>query len=205
MPEFKPPLDLAQFLEQLRQQSERLRERLPKADALNRQLRSLQPSPYVAAELALRRAEQEWRRWRAQTEQALGPRWRDDPQWAREDQHWSKHLALLRAEIAHRRQQASKKPEQSQPQPEPKPADRPSPIQSQPQPRKAKHAGGHPPILTPDEIARLQAKYQALTAQPERRKQPVIFEKLRELLPKNKRDISDSTLRRHIVRPLRQN
>jgi hypothetical protein len=184
---FKPPPDLTQFLEQLRQQPpERLRELLQgprsteEADALNRQLRCLQPSPYVAAELALRHAEQEWRRWRAQIEQALGPRSRDNPERAREDQHWSEHCDLLRAEIAHLRQQASRKPVQSSSQPKPK------------------HAGGQSPKLTTEEISRLQATYDVAQAK-ERRKQSVVFEELRKLLPKHKRTISDRSLRRHII------
>jgi hypothetical protein len=182
---FKPPPDLTQFLEQLRQQPpERLRELLQgprsteEADALNRQLRCLQPSPYVAAELALRRAEQEWRRWRAQIEQALGPRWRDDPEWAREDRHWSEHCALLRAEIAHLRQQVSSKKPQA--------------------PKPKKRTGGRSPMLTAEEISRLQAAYDAAQAK-ENRKQSVVFQELRKLLPKHKRTIKDRTLRRYII------
>jgi hypothetical protein len=150
------------------------------AEALRRHVRSLQPSPRFAAEGKLRAVEQERRRWRAEIEQALGPRWRDDPEWAREDQHWSEYCALLRAEIEDLRQQASKKPVQSQPQPKPK------------------HAGGQSPKLTDEEISRLQAAYDAAQAK-EKRKQSAVFKELRLLLPKHKRTISDRTLRRDII------
>jgi hypothetical protein len=71
---------------------------------------------------------------------------------------------------------------------------------------KRTYAGGRPPILTDDEIDRLQAVYRM--AEPairrrERKQSDDVFEELRRLLPKNKHGISDPTLRRLIVRPLR--
>jgi hypothetical protein len=186
---FKPPSDLTQFREQLRQQPpERLRELLQGARLTDSRLRGPQLPSHVAAEWKLRAVEQEWRCWREQVEEARGPSWRDDPDMAQADQHWAEFFAQLRATLAHLRlQAASKKPAQSQSQPKPK------------------HAGGQPSILTPDEIVLLQTEYQAIIAQPKNQKQPEIFEALRKLLPKHKRHISPSTLRRLIVQPLHQN
>jgi hypothetical protein len=71
---------------------------------------------------------------------------------------------------------------------------------------KRKHAGGAPPKLTPEEVALLRATYREAEPAIRRRecKQSDVFDDLRELLPKNKRGISDPTLRRLIIRPLRR-
>jgi hypothetical protein len=68
---------------------------------------------------------------------------------------------------------------------------------------KRKHGGGPKPKLTADEVARLQAAYWADPPRRGKRKQSDVFTALRKLLPKDKRDIGDSTLRSHIVRPRR--
>ena len=92
------------------------------------------------------------------------------------DQHWSNHLAQLRAALAYLRE-ALKKSQA---------------------PKPKKHAGGQSPKLTTEEIAHLRAAYDAAQAN-EKRKQSVVFEELRKLLPKHKRTISDRTLRRYII------
>jgi hypothetical protein len=68
---------------------------------------------------------------------------------------------------------------------------------------KRKHGGGPKPKLTADEVARLQAAYWANPPRRGKRKQSDAFTALRKLLPKDKRDVGDSTLRSHIVRPRR--
>jgi hypothetical protein len=67
---------------------------------------------------------------------------------------------------------------------------------------KKKGAGGPPPKFTPYEIAHLQDKYRsALKGDAALKKQEYALEYLRPLLPR-KASVSDSTLRRHIIRPV---
>ena len=68
---------------------------------------------------------------------------------------------------------------------------------AQPPAPKPKHAGGNLPKLTKDEIDLLQAAYSAAQAK-EKRKRSIVFQDLRQLLPKAKRGISDRTLRRYL-------
>jgi len=76
------------------------------------------------------------------------------------------------------------------------------PSESRQEPRP-KPVGGHPFTLTDDEKARLQAFYLANPPLRGKRKQSDVFKEMRLLLPKGKRDISDRTLYRVIVRPTR--
>jgi hypothetical protein len=63
----------------------------------------------------------------------------------------------------------------------------------------AKRGGGRTPILTDDEIKRLQAAYPTIRAESPNQKRA--FEKLRKLLPPDKRGISDTALRVHVIQP----
>jgi hypothetical protein len=72
---------------------------------------------------------------------------------------------------------------------------------------KRRRAGGRPPSLTDEEIARLRAAYRAAepAVRKRERKQIDVFESdLRPLLPKKKRGISNTTLRNCIVRSRRE-
>ena len=177
MAKLKPPSDLTQFLEQLREQPpERLRELLQGSRLTDPLLRGPQLPPHVAAEWKLRGAEQEQCRWQEQVEEALGPSWRDDPDMAQADQHWAEHLAQLRATLTYLRG-VLKKPQASKPK---------------------KHAGGQSPKLTNEEILRLRAAYDTAQAK-EKRKQSIVFKEIKKLLPKHKQTIKDRTLRHYLI------
>jgi hypothetical protein len=68
-----------------------------------------------------------------------------------------------------------------------------------PQTPPAKRARGRVPILTYEEVARLQAAYPAIRAAKPALSQKRVFDKLRELLPPDKRRISDTALRVHVI------
>jgi len=63
----------------------------------------------------------------------------------------------------------------------------------------AKRGGGRAPILTDNEVAVLQAAYRVVRADKPALSQKRVFEKLRELLPPDKRRISDTALRTHVI------
>lgn len=63
----------------------------------------------------------------------------------------------------------------------------------------AKRGGGRAPILTDNEVALLQAAYRVIRADKPALSQKRVFEKLRELLPPDKRRISDTALRTHVI------
>jgi hypothetical protein len=68
-------------------------------------------------------------------------------------------------------------------------------------PRMPPAKRGRAPILTDDEVERLQTAYCEIRADKPARTQKRVFADLRELLPPDKRRISDATLRDHIVPP----
>jgi hypothetical protein len=76
----------------------------------------------------------------------------------------------------------------------PTPAAKPEP--KPPEPKKTR---GRPPVLTADEVERLQAAYEAAYRNNPKRKQSDVFNDLRNLL---RREVSNTTLRDRIVRPL---
>jgi hypothetical protein len=86
------------------------------------------------------------------------------------------------------------KPEPAEPTPQPEP----EPLRPEPPPEPKKTAG-RKQVLTPDEIERLQAAYPAAYRDNPKRKQSDVFNDLRKLLG---REVSDTTLRDRIVRPL---
>jgi hypothetical protein len=71
--------------------------------------------------------------------------------------------------------------------------------QAPPRMLPAKRGGGRPPILTDDEVARLQAAYCTIRADKPKLSQKQVFEKLRELLPRDKHGISDTAMRVHVI------
>jgi hypothetical protein len=71
--------------------------------------------------------------------------------------------------------------------------------QAPPRTLPGKRGGGRAPILTDDEVARLQAAYPAIRADKPTLSQKRVFDKLRELLPPDKRRISDTALRVHVI------
>jgi hypothetical protein len=71
--------------------------------------------------------------------------------------------------------------------------------QAPPRTLPAKRGGGRPPILTDDEAARLQAAYRAIRADKPALGQKRVFAKLRALLPPDKRRISDTAMRVHVI------
>jgi hypothetical protein len=74
--------------------------------------------------------------------------------------------------------------------------------QAPPRTLPAKRGGGRPPILTDDEVKLLQAAYRAIRAAKPALTQKRAFAKLRELLPPDKRSISNTRLREHISKPI---
>jgi hypothetical protein len=110
-----------------------------------------------------------WRHWQKQVEEAVGPGWRKDPEWAGADQRWREHLD---------QQPATKTAQLLVP--------------------KRKHPGGKGPILTEQEIELLRGAYDAAQAK-QKRPQVIVFKELRRLLPKRKQSISDRTLRFYII------
>jgi hypothetical protein len=71
-----------------------------------------------------------------------------------------------------------------------------------PSAKHGKEGRGRKPSLNDAEIARLQAAYPTIRQDKPTLKQTGVFEALRALLPKDKRSVSDTTLRDRIVRPL---
>jgi hypothetical protein len=71
--------------------------------------------------------------------------------------------------------------------------------QAPPRTLPAKRPRGRAPILTDDEVNRLRAAYASIRA--ESRNQKRAFDKLRKLLPEDKRKIGDTTLRDCIAPP----
>jgi hypothetical protein len=69
-------------------------------------------------------------------------------------------------------------------------------------PPPAKRARGRTPILTDDEIKRLQAAYLDIRADKPALSQKQVFAKLRKLLPPDKSRISDTRLRVHVIQPI---
>ena len=63
----------------------------------------------------------------------------------------------------------------------------------------AKRGGGRKPILTDHEVALLQAAYSTIRVAKPTLSQKRVFEKLREMLPRDKRRISDTALRTHVI------
>jgi hypothetical protein len=61
-----------------------------------------------------------------------------------------------------------------------------------------KKGGGRKRALTTKEIEQLQIAYRAIRRNKLKMKQPDVFAELRAKLPKDKRGIGDSTLRRHL-------
>jgi hypothetical protein len=66
----------------------------------------------------------------------------------------------------------------------------------------AKRARGRAPILIDDEVKELQAAYRAIRADKPALSQRQVFAKLRKLLPPDKRHISDTRLRVHVIQPI---
>ena len=89
-------------------------------------------------------------------------------------------------------------PPQPESQQHPEPEPEPEPLRPEPSP-EPKKTGGRRRKLTDDEIARLQAAYEAAYRDNPKRKQSDVFNDLRNLL---RREVSDTTLRDRIVRPL---
>jgi hypothetical protein len=71
-------------------------------------------------------------------------------------------------------------------------------------PKKSrKKGGGRRPRLSDKEIARLQRAYGRMVKRdPTLKKQEPALAELRPLLPESKRNVSDPTLLRHVVRPV---
>jgi hypothetical protein len=74
--------------------------------------------------------------------------------------------------------------------------------QAPPRTPPAKRGRGRAPLLTDDEVKRLQAAYRAIRADKPALSQKRVFTKLRELLPPDKRGISDTRLRVHVIQPI---
>jgi hypothetical protein len=69
--------------------------------------------------------------------------------------------------------------------------------------RKRKPGGGRKPELTAKETKKMRQRYQiALRRDPELRRPKVALGPMRDWLPKAKRTVSDSTLRRRVIRPV---
>jgi hypothetical protein len=85
---------------------------------------------------------------------------------------------------------------------DPPPEPLPSPQTAPPAEKVAgqKHGGGREPILTDEEEAQLGAAYWSNPPRRGKRTQAQAFEELRELLPEEKRGISDSALRNCVQR-----
>jgi hypothetical protein len=71
--------------------------------------------------------------------------------------------------------------------------------QAPPRMLPAKGGGGRPPILADDEVVRLQAAYRTIRADKPKLSQKQVFAKLRALLPTDKRRISDTAMRVHVI------
>jgi hypothetical protein len=78
-----------------------------------------------------------------------------------------------------------------------RPGDRQPAAQAEPSNPRKKRAG-RKPNLTTKQIQKLQKAYRALRRAKPKSKQPDVFAELRATLPEGKRDIGDSTLRRHL-------
>jgi hypothetical protein len=70
-----------------------------------------------------------------------------------------------------------------------------------PSAKRRKEGRGRKPSLNDAEIGRLQAAYPTIRQDKPTLKQTGVFDALRALLPKDKRSVSDTTLRDRIVRP----
>jgi len=94
------PQSLAKLSQQLKEEGRRYeRFRGPFSPEDVARPRALKPPPHVVAERELRSAEQQWREWQEQAEEARGPRWREDPDLALSAQHWLEHLGQLRGTL----------------------------------------------------------------------------------------------------------
>jgi hypothetical protein len=89
-----------------------------------------------------------------------------------------------------------------QPAGEPEPESRPRKAivrrKRKPTPSKPRKIAGRKRALATKEIKRLQKAYRALRRAKPKSKQPDVFKELRAMLPEDKRNIGDSTLRRHL-------